>query len=219
VDAVNERELDDLEGEAVVFTATDDGDPDALDAGTRAPRVLRLKPGASVMLTRNAAGVDARLVNGARGVVVGFEKGRDGGGCVLPVVRFAAGGRPRALPRVAHTLAGGGRRFQVPLAHAAALSIHKAQGMTLDAVEVDVGAAFEAGMAYVALSRATTAAGLRLLGALTLDALAPDPDVVAFYGELEGSARRAREGGVGAPVAPRVASSPVGCGGGLRIKF
>lgn len=55
-------------------------------------------------------------------------------------------------------------RTQLPLTPAWALSIHKAQGMTLEKVRVDVSRAFADGQVYVALSRATSLRGLQILG-------------------------------------------------------
>lgn len=55
-------------------------------------------------------------------------------------------------------------RTQIPLAPAWALSIHRAQGMTLDRVKVDLSKAFLEGQVYVALSRATSLQGLKVVG-------------------------------------------------------
>lgn len=88
-------------------------------------------------------------------------------------------------------------RSQVPLILAWALSIHKAQGQTLERVKVDLGKVFEKGQAYVALSRATSMGGLQVLRFDPRKVNAHEK-VGAFYSNL---ARVELEGGGGAKAA------------------
>ncbi|KDN66508.1 putative DNA repair and recombination protein pif1 [Colletotrichum sublineola] len=74
-------------------------------------------------------------------------------------------------------------RSQLPLILAWALSIHKAQGQTLERVKVDLGRVFEKGQAYVALSRATSQQGLQVLR-FQKDKVMAHPRVVGFYKKL-----------------------------------
>lgn len=75
------------------------------------------------------------------------------------------------------------QRKQVPLILAWALSIHKAQGQTLERVRVDLGKVFEKGQAYVALSRATCQEGLQVLR-FDKNKVMAHPRVGDFYNSL-----------------------------------
>ena len=74
-------------------------------------------------------------------------------------------------------------RSQLPLILSWALSIHKAQGQTLERVKVDLGRIFEKGQAYVALSRATCQEGLQITRFDPKKVMAHDK-VRSFYDSL-----------------------------------
>lgn len=110
---------------------------------------------------------------------------------VYPVVRFAL---PDGTTRDLHCTRESWKyeqpngevlasRDQVPLILAWALSIHKAQGQTLERVRVDLGRAFEKGQAYVALSRATSMAGLQVMR-FNPSKVQAHPLVAKFYKSL-----------------------------------
>jgi len=159
-----------LPGQPTVFEGGFKGElPKQGVSGERlpAPLSLALKRGARVIFTQNDPG--GVWVNGTLGTVVSFDE---------ELVRVAIdAGEDVDVPRStwpqtrwqwsesAQTMEVKEeyRYIQFPLAPAWAITIHKAQGMTLDAVEVDLGrGAFAPGQTYVALSRARTLAGLRL---------------------------------------------------------
>ena len=75
------------------------------------------------------------------------------------------------------------QRSQVPLILAWALSIHKAQGQTLERVKIDLKKIFEKGQAYVALSRATSQEGLEVRNFDKAKVMA-HPRVADFYNSL-----------------------------------
>ena len=109
----------------------------------------------------------------------------------LPLVQFvAADGTTRALlvqPEEWKVELPNGeiqaQRSQLPLILAWALSIHKAQGQTLERVKIDLKKIFEKGQAYVALSRATSQAGLEVQNFDKAKVMA-HPRVAEFYNSL-----------------------------------
>lgn len=207
VDQINARELKKLTTERHVFKATTVFNPSANTAGltVTSPDVhtavlkldgnaaytpeLVLAVGAQVMLLFNM-NHEAGLVNGSRGVVVDFKKAepdtdkafikRDE--TLMPVVEFKSGDR-RIIDYNTWEVQDfpGVLRKQIPLKLAYAVTIHKAQGATLDCALIDVGdRTFEYGQAYVALSRCKD---IESLYVHDLDAAAfrANPKVKEFY--------------------------------------
>jgi ATP-dependent DNA helicase PIF1 len=132
---------------------------DALKRGCMSPETLYLKVGAKVMFTKNDPA--GKFVNGTLGEVEGFSKSK------LPIVR-TRDGKTIEVDSTEWKLDDGGKTLaritQIPLRLAWAITVHKSQGMTLDAAVIDLRDAFEYGQGYVALSRVRSLEGLTLLG-------------------------------------------------------
>lgn len=151
---------------------------------------LTLAVGAQVMLLTNM-NPGAGLVNGSRGVVIGFErptKDEDKefvmvrpSDVLFPVVKFKSCTQiiqhhDWEVPDMP-----GIKRQQLPLKLAYAITIHKAQGATLDCALIDVGGrTFEYGQAYTALSRLKDMESL-FIHDIAVDAFRAHPKVVEFY--------------------------------------
>ncbi|MDQ5957208.1 MAG: ATP-dependent helicase [Patescibacteria group bacterium] len=80
---------------------------------------------------------------------------------------------------------------QLPLRYAWAITIHKSQGMTLDAAEIDLSNGFGFGMGYVALSRVRSLSGLKLHG-LNNQSLMVANNVLAFDKVLREKSKNAK---------------------------
>lgn len=117
---------------------------------------LTLKKGAQVMLLKNLD-VEEELANGSRGIIVNFKTLYENSTTLYPVVQFTNGKSRLIIPTVWSTEGDFkdwvGTVSQVPLKLAWAHTIHKAQGLTIDAVEIDLSNIFDPGQGYVALSR------------------------------------------------------------------
>jgi ATP-dependent exoDNAse (exonuclease V) alpha subunit len=162
VDIINEQELDKLKGEEMTYYMDGSGHAalvDILKKGCLAPELLRLREGAVVMFVKNK--FDQGYVNGTTGVVERFDE------TGMPVVRLRNGKvifvttESWMIDEEGETKAA---VYQLPLRLAWAITIHKSQGMSLDAAEVDLSKSFAPGMGYVALSRVRSLSGLKLMG-------------------------------------------------------
>lgn len=199
VDAINAAELAKLTTTAHVFTAkkkiavetstsakakrqkpTSDEDYAYLLKNIPAEETLVLKVGCQVMCVANVdMESDSPLVNGSQGIVTAFELNG------LPIVLFNNG---RSGVVHYHTWASEKNSSigvtQIPLCLAWAITIHKSQGVTLEAAQIDVGnAVFEAGQTYVALSRVKSLDGLYLLS-FDPNKIKVNPKVKAYYASL-----------------------------------
>lgn len=162
IDAINHQQLSSLDGDSQVFNMKTSGTKakrEQLAKSILAPEVLELKVGAEVMFVVN--NFKQKFVNGSRGRVISFHEG-------TPIVKLLSSQRTIRVEPHSWNLNEDGKvraeASQLPLRLAWAITIHKSQGMSLDAAQLDLSKSFTPGMGYVALSRVRSLDGLYLLG-------------------------------------------------------
>lgn len=183
VDALNRGMLAKLEAPLHRFHMSDTGDKYKVDQMKRnllVPELLELKLDAEVMFCAND--FEAGFVNGTRGRIIDFTKNGD------PIVLTTDGHEIVAGDhtwRLFHD-----RGFEIasvtqkPLRLAWAVTVHKSQGLSLDAAIIDLSQAFTPGMGYVALSRVRSLEGLYLVG-MNEQALMMNQQIAKYDKELK----------------------------------
>jgi len=195
VDRINAGELEKLSGKSKKFTMSSKGKDsfvEGLKRGCLSPDVLELKEGAAVMFTKNSP--QGRFVNGTLGVVIGFGPPA-GGADGSPIIKTKDGLRITSEPmewqledqgKVKASVA------QYPLRLAYAMTVHKSQGMSMDAAIMDLSKAFEYGQGYVALSRVRRLSGVYLTG-LNQRALEVHPEILKKDRDFRAASDAARD--------------------------
>ena len=144
-----------------------------------AEKVLELKIGTHVMCIANIAlECENQIANGSQGIVVGFRND-------LPIVKFNNIVEPICVDYYCWSSETNKKVAvgQIPLIYAWAITIHKSQGVTLDAAIMDIGSnIFEYGQTYVALSRVRSLDGL-YLRSFDYTKISANPKVKRFYGD------------------------------------
>lgn len=181
VDALNRGMLMKLDTPLKTFHMTTTGDDykaAALKRNLLCPEKLELKVGAEVMFCAN--NFNEGYVNGTRARVVGFQSG-------LPIVTTTDGNTIAVEKYTWRVYSDFGKEVasatQFPLRLAWAVTVHKSQGLSLDAAIIDLSQAFTPGMGYVALSRVRSLEGLYLVG-MNEQALEMNREIAKFDKEL-----------------------------------
>ena len=207
VDTLNKKRLQQLDAEEKVYTQVTTGSQNYVENLQRSvlvPPELKLKKGALVMAVKNSP--TRTYANGSVGTVIGFEQGTE-----YPIVEFRNGKTVTMTPESWELRDGDKKRAsisQIPVRLAWAITVHKSQGMTLDAAKIDLRKAFVPGMGYVALSRVKNLENLYLYG-INRMALQISEDALAIndvlkdrasvdkkrFSHLEVAAQKRTEGG------------------------
>jgi hypothetical protein len=188
--AENEARLAALPGEPHIYDAVCEGSFEKAGADKLpAPKQLSLKPDAQVMFVRNDA--ERRWVNGTIGIVtdlgdksitVQLDDGIEHDVEIIEWedIRYALDEKTN---EIVEEVAGVYKQF--PLMPAWAVTIHKAQGLTLERVMVDLArGAFADGQVYVALSRCQSMEGLSLKRSVRVSEVRCSEVARAFYGKI-----------------------------------
>ena len=170
---------DELNNLRIASNASLKQDYEFLANNIMAENSLELKLGTHVMCIANVdLNSENQIANGSQGIVVGFDMG-------LPLVKFNNIKKPMLVgPFVWNSETNKNVSVsQIPLIYAWAITIHKAQGVTLDSALIDIGSnIFEYGQSYVALSRVKNLEGIYLSN-LNYNKINANPKVKAFYGD------------------------------------
>jgi ATP-dependent DNA helicase PIF1 len=131
-----------------------------------------------VMLTINLP--EDNLANGSRGIIIDFSKDENE---PYPIVLFL-NGKSKKIKPYQYEIHESGNIFikkQLPLILSWAITIHKAQGMTLEFVKTDIGnSIFEYGQVYVVLSRVKNINSLSLIN-IDYSKIKANPKVLQYY--------------------------------------
>ena len=185
---INEEMLSLIDGPATAAKSKEQGELNENDLP--APRELRVKEDAKVMFIKNDP--DGRWVNGTIGIVIDCS---DKNKKVIKVkvgkevfkVKREEWNKVRYVydefnDKMEEEVVSSFKQF--PLKLGWAVTIHKAQGLTLESCSVDLGdGAFATGQAYVALSRCKTLDSLNLYRELRVRDALVDPDIQDFHAE------------------------------------
>ena len=174
VDSINLKEFDKLSTDVYIYKCEYLNDASKKWAiANKIPEKIQLRIGAQVMCTRNIPTLG--LVNGSRGVVTNVYIDSVGvkliDGTYVKVGMIAVA--PFDNPYV-------GIEY-IPLKLAWAITIHSSQGMTIDALEVDLGKdIFTYGQAYTGLSRAKSLSTVKITSVLAKSFMT-SPTVKKFF--------------------------------------
>ena len=152
----------------------------------RVPKVLELKVGTVVIFTKNDP--DRRFFNGNIGKVIAFSKGSDNK--YYPDVKLNTGVIQKTIGYSEFYIADENKKKlatikQLPLRLGWAITVHKSQGLTLDAAEIDLTKIYQSGLGYVALSRVRSLEDLSLIKDPEKNAFALEPKQKAIDEDLK----------------------------------
>jgi hypothetical protein len=185
-DQINEEMLNTIEGPATAAMAEELGDLNENELP--APRNLRIKEGAKVMFIKNDS--EGRWVNGTVGKVIDCKDKK------RKTIKVEVAGKTLSVKReewnkiryvyddyddeMEEEIVSSFKQF--PLKLGWAVTIHKAQGLTLESCSIDLGqGAFATGQTYVALSRCKTLGSVNLYQELRKTDAMVDSAIVDFH--------------------------------------